>query len=99
MAQLRFIYPEARNVPLLGRLVQPDEMVEVDDDVYLQHLWPEDGWSVVGAPQVPREMPARNAAKDAWVAWAITHGADPDVAREATRDDLIDGYGDVEEEI
>ena len=39
---------------LNGRLVQPDELVELDDEVYQAHVWPEDTWVVVDAPEDPR---------------------------------------------
>lgn len=47
MAKLRFVGREPHRVPLLGRTVQPDELVEVDNDVFKQHDWPETTWTVV----------------------------------------------------
>lgn len=37
--------------------------------------------------------PAKSASKEAWVAFAITSGADPDEAAAATKADLIEQYG------
>lgn len=47
MAKLRFVANEPHDVPLLERTVEPDEMVEVDDDVFASRVWPEAQWAVV----------------------------------------------------
>ena len=51
MATLRFLLPEPHEVPLLGRVLEPDEAVEVDDDVFKEHAWPESTWAVVDGPK------------------------------------------------
>jgi hypothetical protein len=38
-------------------------------------------------------VPARNAAKAAWLSYVIAQGADPDDAAAATRDQLAERYG------
>lgn len=47
MARVRYVGDEPRDVPLLGRSVEPDELVEVDDEVFTPYDWPEAQWSVV----------------------------------------------------
>lgn len=47
MAKLRFVANEPHDVPVLGRSVEPDELVTVDDDVFKAHDWPEENWAVV----------------------------------------------------
>ena len=47
MAKVRFVGSERHDVPLLGRSVEPDELVTVDDDVFKAHEWPEANWSIV----------------------------------------------------
>ena len=47
MAKLRFKGHEPHTVPLLGRTLEPDELVEVDNDVFKAHDWPESLWTVV----------------------------------------------------
>lgn len=47
MATLRFVADEPHDVPLLGRTVAPDELVEVSDDVFASREWPEAQWAVV----------------------------------------------------
>jgi hypothetical protein len=34
-----------------------------------------------------------NASKAVWVGWAVHNGADPEEAAAATKQDLIDAYG------
>lgn len=53
MAKLRNITDETLNVPLVGKHVEPDEVVEVSDAVWAQHAWPETVWAEV---EVPRRM-------------------------------------------
>lgn len=47
MAKVRFKGNEPHNVPVLDRTVAPDELVEVDDDLFKSLDWPEENWSVV----------------------------------------------------
>lgn len=53
MAKLRNVSPDTLELRLLGGdlrfTVAPDEVVEVPDDVYKQHAWSEDVWTVVAA--------------------------------------------------
>lgn len=53
MAKLRFRLDQPHEVPLVGRVVEPDELVEVSDAVWAQHDWPESTWDEV---EVPRRM-------------------------------------------
>lgn len=48
MAKLRFVANEPHDVPVLGRTVDPDELVDVPDDVFASRVWPEAQWAVVG---------------------------------------------------
>lgn len=41
---------------LNGRVVAPDELVEVDDETYQSVVWPEETWTVVDAPEDPRTV-------------------------------------------
>ena len=50
MATVRFIGPEPHTVPLLGRDVQPDELVEVPDDLLADYTWSETNWRVEDEP-------------------------------------------------
>lgn len=45
-----------------------------------------------GGPGV--EAPAKSASKGEWVDYAVAQGADRDEAEAATKDDLVDRYGD-----
>ena len=51
MAKVRFIGSEPHDVPLVGRTVEPDELVEVDDAVFSSREWPESHWAVVSEPK------------------------------------------------
>jgi hypothetical protein len=44
-------------------------------------------------PAPPLTQPAKNAAKDQWVGWAVICGADPDEAEGLTKNDLIEKFG------
>lgn len=57
MAKLRNISPDEREVPLVGRFVGVDEVIEVPDDVYEAHSWPEETWAVVAAPKPGKSAP------------------------------------------
>lgn len=48
MAKLRNISPDPLDVPLLGRTVDVDEVVEVPDELFKQHSWADTLWSEVG---------------------------------------------------
>lgn len=61
MAKYRFKGSERHSVPVLGRYVDPKEVVEVPDDVAAQYAWSEDMWAEVTAPS-PK---ARKAAAEA----------------------------------
>lgn len=47
-----------------------------------------------GWVDVHETPPAKSAPKQEWVDHAVAKGADPAEAEEATKDDLIDAYGD-----
>lgn len=47
MGQVRFVGNEAHAVPLLGREVQPDELIELPDAVIQAHEWPSAQWDVI----------------------------------------------------
>lgn len=47
MAKVRFVGSEPHTVPLVGREVQPDELVELPDAVVQEYDWPEASWEVV----------------------------------------------------
>lgn len=58
MAKYRFKGSERHSVPVLGRYVDPKEVVEVPDDVAAQYGWPEEMWAEVTPPSAK----ARKAA-------------------------------------
>ena len=56
MAKVRNISAEAVSVPLLGRVVEPDTVAEVPDDVFNNYSWPEATWAVVtGSKKTEKE--------------------------------------------
>lgn len=48
MPQVRWTDDEPRSVPMLGREVQPDELVEIPDAVFAEYEWPPP-WDVVNS--------------------------------------------------
>lgn len=47
MGRLKNVSGEAREVPLLGnRVVEPNEIVDVDDELLAEFVWPESTWQV-----------------------------------------------------
>jgi hypothetical protein len=65
----------------------------------LRALPEEEGISEVKSSEKPPskgepKAPAKSAAKDDWVAWAVACGADPEQAAATTRDELADKYAD-----
>jgi hypothetical protein len=50
MVQIRNISRESLHVPLLGRVVEPDELVEIDDVLLAGHVWPPTTWRVETEP-------------------------------------------------
>lgn len=47
MGRLKNVSGEAREVPLLGnRVVEPDEVVDIDDELLAEFAWPESTWQV-----------------------------------------------------
>lgn len=47
MARLKNVSGEAREVPLLdNRIVEPDEVVDVADELLAEFVWPETTWQV-----------------------------------------------------
>lgn len=47
MARLRMIAGEERFVPLLQRVLDVDQVFEVDDNLFNQFVWPSDTFEVV----------------------------------------------------
>lgn len=62
IVRLRFVGPERQHVPLLGRVVEPDELLGVPGDVYDGHGWAETLWELVDDPRPPAAAPAGQAA-------------------------------------
>lgn len=44
MGRLKNVSGEAREVPLLNRVVEPDEEIDVDDELLAEFAWPESTW-------------------------------------------------------
>lgn len=44
LPKLRFVGNEPHDVPVLGRSVDPDELVEIDPETYKSREWPEALW-------------------------------------------------------
>lgn len=63
MAKVRFIAPETRDVPWLGRTVQPDEVVEVPDAQYDSYVCQPEVWVPVEEPKTVK-TPAPKSAKE-----------------------------------
>jgi hypothetical protein len=53
---VRNIGPERISVPLLGRDIDPDEVVEVPDEYLEDYAWPEETWKVEGSADDPRTV-------------------------------------------
>jgi hypothetical protein len=51
MAKLRNITDETLHVPLAGRDVAPDDVIDISDAVWAQYAWPETVWSEVEVPR------------------------------------------------
>lgn len=43
--KLRFLGDQPHDVRVLGRVVEPDELVDVPQDVFDAYAWPESLWS------------------------------------------------------
>ena len=57
MGRLKNVSGEAREVPLLGnRVVEPDEIVDIDDELLAEYVWPEATWQVE-----PDKKPAKGS--------------------------------------
>lgn len=61
MAKYRFKGSERHSVPVLGRYVDPKEVVEIPDDVAARYEWPEETWAEVSPPS-PKAKKAAAAA-------------------------------------
>jgi hypothetical protein len=44
LPKLRFVGSEPHDVPVLGRSVEPDELVDIDQETYKSREWPEALW-------------------------------------------------------
>lgn len=62
MAKYRFKGSERHSVPVLGRYVDPKEVIEVDDDVAAAHGWPEEYWAEVSPPSRKAQKAAAGEA-------------------------------------
>lgn len=58
MAKYRFKGSERHSVPVLGRYVDPKEVVEVPDEVAAQYAWPEEMWVEVTPPSAKAKKAA-----------------------------------------
>jgi len=47
MARVRLIANEPRFIPLIQRLIEVDEALEVDDKLFAERAWPEDTFEVL----------------------------------------------------
>ncbi|MGW6913714.1 hypothetical protein ACWGB8_07830 [Kitasatospora sp. NPDC054939] len=47
-------------------------------------------------PSLPTSAPAKAAAKELWVGWAVACGADPEEADGMTKADLVEKYADAQ---
>lgn len=65
------------------RFLDEGMVVEVDDA-------DDDAADAAGAPG---GRPRKTASQEAWAAYAVTQGADPDEAKASSRQDLIELYG------
>jgi hypothetical protein len=55
VAKLRNISPDTLQVPLLGATVEPDQVVDVPDQLFKDYAWPDSLWSVVSAKKTEKE--------------------------------------------
>lgn len=59
MAKLRNVSADTLELRLNGgdwsATAEPDQVVEVPDDLYEQHAWPEDVWAVVSTRKTKNE--------------------------------------------
>lgn len=46
MAQIRNKTEHTLNIRVLNRSAEPDELVDVPDDIFKEHVWPETVWDV-----------------------------------------------------
>lgn len=66
MAKIRLVAARPRKVPVLrGRVVQPDEVVEVPDKLYGAFIGQAENWQPVQDPKPAGEDPAAAKAKTA----------------------------------
>ena len=55
MPKVRFIGSEPHDVPLLGRSVEPDELVEVDAETFKSREWPDALWAVISEKSTAKD--------------------------------------------
>lgn len=73
-------------------VAQPEAVPEVEDDLQSVLQQAEDEATNEGnGPEV--EEPKKTANKPEWVEFAVSKGADREVAQDATKNDLIEQYG------
>lgn len=51
VAKLRNISEHRLHIRAANVAVDPDELVEIPDDVYTDHVWPDTVWTVVSEPK------------------------------------------------
>jgi hypothetical protein len=93
VARLKNVSGEAREVPLLdNRVVEADEIVEVDDQLLTDYTWPETTWQAVAdAERTVEELRAELKARD-----LPTSGTKPELLeRLADADKAEDKPGEV----
>lgn len=54
MAKVRFTGDSNEFVPVLNREVEPDQLVDVDDEMFKSFDWPESKWAVVEKKSTPK---------------------------------------------
>ncbi len=65
MAKYRFKGSERHSVPVLGRYVDPREVVEVSDEVAAANLFPEELWTEMTPPSAKAKKAAAADNADA----------------------------------
>lgn len=91
MARLKNVSGEARQVPLLeDRVVEADEIVEVDDQLVAEFAWPESTWLAVGdAERTVEDLRVELKARD-----LPTSGAKAELLERLAQADAADEAGE-----
>lgn len=96
MATYRNVSGEHISVPLLDdRVLEPGETFDLDDEVAREFGFSPDIFETLVAPKGSEpKQPAKNATTEAWQAWAVHKGADPESVATKLRDELIAEFGE-----